>query len=46
VYGTEKINVMVSKERFESLLRYYGKMNARQFVEQWVTPELYCDLLK
>jgi hypothetical protein len=31
--ATENINVMVPKERFEGLLRYYGKVNARQFVK-------------
>jgi hypothetical protein len=37
--ATEKINVMLS-------LRYHGKMNARQFVEQWVTPQLYREILE
>jgi hypothetical protein len=44
--ATKKINAMVSKERFEGLLRYYGKVNARQFVKQLVTPELYRKILE
>jgi hypothetical protein len=27
IMATKKINAMVSKELFEGLLRYYGKMN-------------------
>ncbi len=46
IMAIEKINVMVSKERYEGLLRYYGKMNVGQFVEQWVTPKLYCEILQ
>jgi len=34
IMAIEKINVMVLKEHFESLLRYYGKMNVGQFIEQ------------
>jgi hypothetical protein len=34
---TEKINAMVSKEHFEGLLKYYGKMNVGQYLKQWVT---------
>jgi len=32
IMATEKINAMVSKERFEGLLRYYGKLNVGKFV--------------
>ncbi len=44
--ATENINAMVSKERFEGLLKYYSKMNVGQFVKQWVTPELYFQILE
>jgi hypothetical protein len=44
--ATKKINVIVSKERFESLLRYYVKMNLGQFVEHSVTPKLYHELFE
>jgi hypothetical protein len=30
---------------FEGLLRYYVKLNSTQFIEQWVTPELYNELM-
>jgi hypothetical protein len=46
IMAIEKINVMVSKERYEGLLRYYGKMNVGEFVKQWVTLELYCEILQ
>jgi hypothetical protein len=30
---------------FEGLLKYYVKLTSTQFIEQWVTPELYNELL-
>ncbi len=33
IMATEKINVMVSKDHFEGLLKYYVKMNVGQFVK-------------
>jgi len=30
---------------FERLLRYYVKLTPTRFIEQWVTPELYIELL-
>jgi hypothetical protein len=30
---------------FEGLLRYYMKLNSTRFIEQWVTLELYNELL-
>jgi len=30
---------------FEGLLKYYVKLTPTQFIEQWVTPELYIELL-
>jgi len=44
--ATKKINVMVLKERFESLLTYYVKMNVGQFVKQWLTPKLYHEVFE
>jgi hypothetical protein len=46
IMATNKINVMVSKEHFEGFLRYYVKMNLGEFIEQWVTPELYHKLFE
>jgi hypothetical protein len=46
IMATNKINVMVSKEHFEGFLRYYVKMNLGEFVEQWVTLELYHKLFE
>jgi hypothetical protein len=33
IMATEKINLMMSKEHFEGLLKYYVKMTIGQFVE-------------
>lgn len=30
---------------FEGLLRYYAKLTLIQFIEQWVTPKRYNELL-
>jgi hypothetical protein len=30
---------------FEGLLKYYVKLTPTQFIKQWVTPELYNELL-
>jgi hypothetical protein len=30
---------------FEGLLKYYVKLTPTQFIEQWVTPKLYNELL-
>jgi hypothetical protein len=30
---------------FEGLLRYYVKLTPTPFIEQWVTPKLYNELL-
>jgi hypothetical protein len=46
IMATENINMMVSKEHFEGLLRYYAKMNVGQFVEQRVTLKFYHEILK
>lgn len=46
IMAVEKNNTMEAKEIFEALLKYYVKMNVRQFVEQWVTHELYHEMLK
>ncbi len=46
IMAVEKNNMMEAKEIFEGLLKYYVKMNVRQFIEHWVTPELYHELLK
>ncbi len=46
IMATEKINAMVSKEHFEGLLKYYGKMNVGQFAEQWVTLSFYREIFE
>jgi len=33
IMATEKINLMVSKDHFEGLLKYYVKMNVGKFVK-------------
>jgi hypothetical protein len=42
----EKTNTMEAKENFKGLPKCYVKMNIGQFIKQWVTPELYPELLE
>jgi hypothetical protein len=44
--ATKNINAMASNEHFEGLLKYYGKMNVGQFVEQWVTLNFYREIFE
>jgi hypothetical protein len=42
----EKTNTMEAKENFKGLPKCYVKTNIGQFIKQWVTPELYPELLE